>query len=50
MHGAKGYSEDLPFARWYLSARAARIADGPDEVHTMLIAREFLLGRLKLLV
>jgi acyl-CoA dehydrogenase len=50
MHGAKGYSDDLPFARWYLSARAARIADGPDEVHRMLIARELFKGRLQLLV
>lgn len=50
MHGARGYSHDLPFARWYLSARASRIADGPDEVHDVLIAREFLLGRMQLLV
>jgi acyl-CoA dehydrogenase len=50
MHGGKGYSDDLPFGRWYLSARAARIADGPDEVHQMLIAREFFMGRLELLV
>jgi acyl-CoA dehydrogenase len=50
LHGAKGFSEDLPFSRWYRHARAARIADGPDEVHIPLIAREFLLGRLDLLV
>lgn len=50
MHGAKGYSDDLPFARWYCSARAARIADGPDEVHIALIAREVLKGRLDLLI
>jgi acyl-CoA dehydrogenase len=50
MHGSLGYSHDLPFARWYLSARAARIADGPDEVHQMLIARDFLEGKLELLV
>ena len=30
MHGARGYSDDLPFAWWYRFARAARIADGPD--------------------
>ncbi len=46
MHGGLGYSHDLPFARWYAAARAARIADGPDEVHDMLVAREFLQGRL----
>jgi acyl-CoA dehydrogenase len=50
MHGARGYSHDMPFARWYASARAARIADGPDEVHEMVIAREFLADRLELLV
>ncbi len=50
MHGAKGYSEDLPFATWYRAARAARIADGPDEVHHMTVARDWLLGRVDLLV
>ncbi len=50
MHGALGYSEDLPFSAWYRSARAARIADGPDEVHHMSIARDWLLDRLELLV
>ncbi|HXX29630.1 MAG TPA: acyl-CoA dehydrogenase family protein [Myxococcaceae bacterium] len=50
MHGARGYSEDLPFALWYRSARAARIADGPDEVHLGVVARDYLSGRLPLLV
>jgi acyl-CoA dehydrogenase len=50
MHGGLGYSEDMPFARWYRTARAARLADGPDEVHYMVIARDFLRGRLNLLV
>jgi acyl-CoA dehydrogenase len=50
MHGGLGYSEDMPFAEWYRHARAARIADGPDEVHTFVIARDFLAGRLELLV
>lgn len=44
MHGGLGYSDDLPFARWYRSARAARIADGPDEVHIGVIARDWLKG------
>ena len=39
MHGGLGYSEDMPFAAWYRSARAARIADGPDEVHRNAIAK-----------
>ena len=50
MHGAKGYSEDLPFSLWYRAARAARIADGPDEVHHITVARDWLLGRVDLLV
>ena len=50
MHGGLGYSDDMPFATWYRQARAARIADGPDEVHEMVIARDFLRGALPLLV
>jgi acyl-CoA dehydrogenase len=50
MHGALGYSEDLPFSTWYRYARAARIADGPDEVHEVVVARDFLRGKLDLLV
>jgi len=50
MHGALGYSDDMPFGTWYRSARAARIADGPDEVHEVLIARELLTRDLPLLV
>lgn len=50
MHGARGYSDDLPFSLWYRNARAARIADGPDEVHVVVTARDFLLGRLDVLV
>jgi acyl-CoA dehydrogenase len=50
MHGGLGYSDDVPFGRWYRSARAARIADGPDEVHTITVSRDWLLGRLDVLV
>lgn len=50
MHGGLGYSHDMPFARWYTAARAARIADGPDEVHQMVVARDYMMGRLELLV
>ena len=49
LHGALGYSEDVPFSAWYRHARAGRIADGPDEVHIGVIAREFLGRRLQLL-
>lgn len=50
MHGALGYSDDRPFATWYRGARAGRLADGPDEVHTMVVARDFLKERFELLV
>jgi acyl-CoA dehydrogenase len=50
MHGALGYSEDMPFASWYRFARAARLADGPEEVHTAAIARDFMNGRFETLV
>jgi len=50
MHGALGYSEDMPFSTWYRFARAARIADGPDEVHNVVVARDFLRGALTTLV
>ncbi len=40
--GAWGYSEDFPIAQWYRDARAARIFDGPSEVHRMTIARRVL--------
>lgn len=50
MHGGLGFSDDVPFASWYRHARAARIADGPDEVHEVLVAREYLVSGLNLLV
>jgi acyl-CoA dehydrogenase len=42
--GAAGVSNDLPLAQMYLGARTLRIADGPDEVHRILIAKN-VLGR-----
>jgi acyl-CoA dehydrogenase len=50
LHGGLGYSDDMPFQRWYRWSRSARIADGPDEVHTMVVARDFLKGRVRLIV
>lgn len=50
LHGGLGYSEDVPFSRWYRWARAGRIADGPDEVHEMVVARDFMKDRFRLLV
>ena len=50
MHGGLGYSDDLPFAKWYRTSRAARLADGPDEIHDMVISRDFMRERVNLLV
>ena len=33
LHGALGYSNDTPLARWYIGIRSQRLVDGPDEVH-----------------
>lgn len=41
-HGALGVSDDLPLAFWWRHERAARIYDGPDEVHLASIARRAL--------
>jgi acyl-CoA dehydrogenase len=40
--GAAGVSNDLPLNNMYLQARILRIADGPDEVHRILIAKNVL--------
>ena len=44
VHGSLGYSADLPLEEMYRMARAARILDGPDEVHKVTIARRTLKG------
>jgi acyl-CoA dehydrogenase len=38
-HGGGGVSEDYVLAQLYATARILHIADGPDEVHRMAIAR-----------
>jgi acyl-CoA dehydrogenase len=43
-HGSLGYSTDLPLEAMYRYARAARIYDGPDEVHRQSVARQLLRG------
>ncbi len=40
--GAAGVSDDTPLARMYAQMRSLRIADGPDEVHLMAIAKREL--------
>lgn len=41
-HGSLGYSADMPLEAMYRAARAARIYDGPDEVHRQTVARHAL--------
>jgi acyl-CoA dehydrogenase len=42
IHGSLGYTTDLPLESMYRHARAARIYDGPDEVHKVTVARQIL--------
>src|SRR6516225_872653 len=44
VHGSLGFSCDLPLEHMYRAARAARIYDGPDEVHRQTVARQVLKG------
>jgi acyl-CoA dehydrogenase len=44
IHGALGMTDDTPLAHWYRHERAARIYDGPDEVHKWVVARQILDG------
>ena len=39
LHGGGGLCDDFPLAAAWTSARALRLADGPDEVHRALVAR-----------
>jgi acyl-CoA dehydrogenase len=40
--GSLGMSEDTPVAAMWREGRSLRIADGPDEVHKMVVARREL--------
>ena len=40
--GAAGVTEDHPLSAFYRQARMARLYDGPDEVHKMVVARRIL--------
>jgi alkylation response protein AidB-like acyl-CoA dehydrogenase len=42
VHGALGLTDGTPLAAMAMRARAARIYDGPDEVHRMVVARRIL--------
>ena len=39
MYGAQGISQDTPMARQWTHVRTLRLADGPDAVHRMQVAR-----------
>ncbi len=41
-HGARGLTDETPLGGMYQQARAARIYDGPDEVHRMVVSRRIL--------
>ena len=41
-HGALGLTDETPLAFWYTHERAARIYDGPDEVHKRAVSRNIL--------
>jgi acyl-CoA dehydrogenase len=43
VHGAAGVTQFYPLAHMYAHVRTLRIADGPDEVHKMTIARREIL-------
>jgi acyl-CoA dehydrogenase len=45
VHGGGGVSDDFPLASLYAHMRTLRLADGPDEVHKMTIARRELRDR-----
>jgi acyl-CoA dehydrogenase len=42
VHGGAGVSQDTPLAQLWVAARTLRLADGPDEVHRMSLARREL--------
>ncbi len=42
VHGGLGVTDDTPLAFWYRQERAARIYDGPDEVHKSVVAQQIL--------
>jgi alkylation response protein AidB-like acyl-CoA dehydrogenase len=42
IHGGLGLTDDTLLSYWFRHERAARIYDGPDEVHKYVVAREEL--------
>src|SRR6476660_6712569 len=42
LHGALGFSQDTPLAKWYTQVRSQRLVDGPDEVHRWKIGKNVI--------
>lgn len=42
IHGSLGLSHDMPFAAWVINSFHVALADGPTEVHKVVVAREVL--------
>jgi acyl-CoA dehydrogenase len=42
IHGALGFTDDMPLSEMYKWSRAARLYDGPDEVHKVTVAKRIL--------
>ena len=42
VHGARGLTDETPLGAMYAMARGARIYDGPDEVHRLVVSRRIL--------
>jgi acyl-CoA dehydrogenase len=47
LFGGAGVSQDTPLAHFFAHARTLRLADGPDEVHLMSVARRELKRQLE---
>ncbi len=45
VHGGGGVSDDFPLAMMWAGLRTLRLADGPDEVHKLSVARRELAGQ-----
>jgi acyl-CoA dehydrogenase len=42
IHGSLGISHEMPFAEWVINSFHVGLADGPTEVHKVVVAREVL--------
>jgi acyl-CoA dehydrogenase len=42
LHGSLGISHEMPFAEWVIQSFHVGLADGPTEVHKVVVAREVL--------